>query len=69
MKILKLPTYWTAEEADTIYNLLDDLKTIVWDHYGDEIQQMYQEIREEQLQLELEWEQEHGLPPYDEIPF
>ncbi len=48
MKTLKITTYWTAEQADCIYQLLGDLRSVLWDHYGDEIAQLYEEIRIEQ---------------------
>lgn len=45
MKILKIPVYWTAEEADCIYQLLGDLKEEVWRLYGEEIGQLYADLR------------------------
>ena len=50
MKILKITTYWSAEEADCIYQLLDELKEAVWAAYGEEILQMYQEMRDEKAE-------------------
>ena len=46
MKTLKITTYWSAEEADCIYQLLDELKEVIWQAYGEEILQMYQEMRD-----------------------
>ena len=43
MKTIKLVTYWTTEQAEDIYRLLDDLKSAVWQTYGDDIVKMYQE--------------------------
>ncbi len=37
MKITRLTTYWTADEADAVLSLLDDLRGRLWDTYGDEI--------------------------------
>ena len=65
MKILKMTTYWTAEEADCIYRLLEELQSIVWENYGDDITKMYQLIRAEQLEMERDIEE---TTP-DEIPF
>ncbi len=48
MKTLKITTHWTAEQADCIYQLLGDLRSVLWDHYGDEIAELYEEIRLEQ---------------------
>ena len=48
MRTLKITTYWTSEQADCIYQLLGDLRSELWDHYGEEIAEMYEEIRVEQ---------------------
>jgi hypothetical protein len=37
MKITRLTTYWTADEADAVLSLLDDLRDRLWDTYGDQI--------------------------------
>ena len=44
MKTITLVTHWTAEQADDIYQLLDDLKLAVWQSYGEDIVKMHQEI-------------------------
>ncbi len=52
MKIMRITTHWTAEEADCIYQLLEDFKAVVWEHYGDEIVEMHRAIRLEQQKTE-----------------
>lgn len=47
MKIMKLTTYWSAEEANTVYEFLEVLKEAVWDVYGDKIVAMHRAIHEE----------------------
>lgn len=37
MKITRLPTWWTAEEADSVITFLDDLRDSLLDQYGEEI--------------------------------
>lgn len=37
MKITRLPTWWTAEEADTVITFLDDLRDCLIDQYGEDI--------------------------------
>ncbi len=37
MKITRLPTWWTAEEADTVVAFLDDLRDSLLDQYGEQI--------------------------------
>ncbi len=69
MKILKMTTHWTAEEADCMFRLLDEFQSAIWESYGDEIERLYQTNREEQLQLEMEWELEREASSLDEIPF
>lgn len=48
MKILKLTTHWTAEEADCIYGLLDTFKSAIWQAYGEDIVNMHKDIANEQ---------------------
>ena len=64
MRILKMTTHWTAEEADCIYSLLEELQSIVWENYGDDITKMYQLMRDEQLEMERDIED-----IINEIPF
>jgi len=64
MRILKMTTHWTAEEADCIYRLLEELQSIVWENYGDDITKMYQLMRDEQLEMERDIED-----IINEIPF
>lgn len=40
MKTLKMHRYRTTEEADKIYQLLEELKEANWQAYGGEIQTM-----------------------------
>ena len=63
MKILKITTHWSTEEADTIYRLLDDVQSAIWESYGKDIEQLYQPYREEPMELEIE------EIVWDEIPF
>ena len=52
----------TAEQADCIYQLLGDLRSVLWDHYGDEIAELYEEIRVEQQERPDSVEVNHELP-------
>jgi hypothetical protein len=45
MKVLRIPVYWTAEEADSIYQLLCELKEEVWRLYGEEIGQLHADLQ------------------------
>ena len=67
MKILKMTTHWTTEEADCIYRLLDEFRCAIWESYGNNIELLYQAQREEQLRILIEREREAS--PMDEIPF
>lgn len=40
MKITRLTTYWTADEADTVVAFLDELRDILWECYGEQITDM-----------------------------
>ncbi len=50
MKTLRITTHWTTEQADDIYQLLDDLKSAIWQSYGEDIVEMHREIAFEQKQ-------------------
>jgi hypothetical protein len=62
MKTLKITTYWTAEQADCIYQLLGDLRSELWDRYGDEIAELYEQMRVEQRQYQDSVEINHEFP-------
>ena len=61
MKILRITTHWTTEEAECIYHLLSELQSVIWQNYGEDIDHMYDLIREEQLEMDEAY--------FDEIPF
>ena len=65
MKILKITTHWTTEEADCIFSFLDELQSMIWENYGNDLAPMYQQMGEEQQIIELEVEETLN----DEIPF
>ena len=67
MKILKMTTHWSTEEADCIVRLLDEFQSAIWESYGKDIEQLYQSHREEQLELNREKGKEAS--PLDENPF
>lgn len=48
MKILRITTHWTPEEADCVYQFLDDLKEAIWQRYGEDILDLYKTIPDEQ---------------------
>jgi hypothetical protein len=62
MKTLKITTYWTAEQADCIYQLLGDFRSELWEHYGDEIAELYEQMRVEQQEYQDSTEINHELP-------
>lgn len=54
MKTLKLVTHWTPDEAASIYDMLDQVKTAIWEAYGNDITEAYKEMaRSQEQQLEL----------------
>jgi len=48
MKTLKITTHWTPEEADCIYQFLDDFKSVLWENYGEDMVQMHKANQDEQ---------------------
>ncbi|MEY8216668.1 MAG: hypothetical protein RPR97_19555 [Colwellia sp.] len=49
MKIIKLTTHWTTEQADDIYVLLYAFKAAIWQTYGEDIIKMHQEVANEKV--------------------
>jgi len=45
MKILKITTHWSAEEAEGIYQLLDEFKDEIWKSYGEDILELHETMR------------------------
>ncbi len=48
MKTLRVTTHWTTEQAEDMYMLLDDLKSAIWQSYGEEIVTMHRDMAFEQ---------------------
>jgi hypothetical protein len=52
VKTLRITTHWTTEQAEDIYMLLDELKSAIWQSYGEDIGTMHREIAFEQKKEE-----------------
>ena len=63
MKILKIPVWWTTEEAENILLFLDGLSNVIGQVYGEQIQQMHRARQQEQNERVQENDGN------DEIPF
>jgi hypothetical protein len=50
MKIMKLPAYWGAGDAQLVISFLDDLRDLLVDTYGDEIINMHQHLTKNDTQ-------------------
>ncbi len=48
MKTLKITNHWTPEEADCIYQFLDDFKEALWESYGEDMVRMRKANQDEQ---------------------
>ena len=57
-----VPAYWTPEQALAVVELLDDLRELIWDHYGP---QLLDEIRDDRQPPPSD---QSGSPP-DDPPF
>ena len=67
MRILKISTWMTPQEAETVCALLDELREAICQEYGEEIAEMHREI---QRQQEEKNKRPDDLIPFnDEIPF
>ena len=47
MKIMKLPAYWDAADAQLVISFLDDLRDLLVDIYASEIINMHQQLAED----------------------
>lgn len=63
MKILRITTHWSAEEAECVYQLLDEFKDALWQSYGEDILEMH---KTRQLEKQNDGECRN---PNDELPF
>jgi hypothetical protein len=50
-----IPAHWSPEEALAVFELLDDLRDKIWDHYGLPLQQLLAE-------------QQQTAPPHPTLP-
>jgi hypothetical protein len=59
---IEVPTYWTAEEALAVFELVDALHDRIWSIYHDELQDLFRQQR-----------QSHTAEPFqiddDDLPF
>jgi len=65
MKVTRLTTYWSPDEAATVIDFLDRLRDALWETYGEQITRMHQEEYEQRTQGS------NSCPPGfdDDIPF
>jgi hypothetical protein len=40
---LQIPTYWTAEQAFAVFQLVDELREAIWQCYSIQIQDQYRD--------------------------
>jgi hypothetical protein len=52
MKVLKMTTHWTTQEAAVVYEALGLLKTAIWESYGSDIREMHINIAQDQKEME-----------------
>ena len=50
MKVTRLTTYWTVDEADTVIDFLDGLRDALWETYGEQITTMHREAYDNRIQ-------------------
>ncbi len=48
MKILKIPVWWSAQEAEGVLLFLEELRMVISHTYGEEIQKMHRTLLQEQ---------------------
>jgi len=65
MKVTRLTTHWTIEEAATAIDFLDTLRDALSETYGEQIAQMHREAYDDQIQDTNQYE----IPFDDDPPF
>ena len=50
MKVTRLTTYWTIDEAATAIEFLDILRDALWETYGEQITEMHREAYDNRFQ-------------------
>jgi len=50
MKVTRLTTYWTIDEAATAIEFLDILRDAFWETYGEQITEMHREAYDNRFQ-------------------
>ena len=65
MKVTRLTTYWSLDEAAAVIDLLDRLRDALWETYGEQITRMHREDNDNRAQDINQCE--IGLD--DDIPF
>ena len=50
MKVTRLTTYWTINEAATAIEFLDILRDALWETYGEQITDMHREAYDNRFQ-------------------
>jgi len=62
MKVLKIPVWWSAAEAEQIGLFLEELRQVIGQAYFDEIQQMHRAIQNEQKKQQTDYCAEEAPP-------
>jgi len=65
MKMTRLTTYWSIDEAATVIDFLDILRDALWETYGEKITEMHHEACDNRIQDTNQCE----LGFDDDIPF
>jgi hypothetical protein len=47
-----IPAYWTPEQALAVVELLEDLRNLIWSHYGAQLHDEYREQYGDPLQFD-----------------
>ncbi len=64
MANIKLPTYWSSKQALAVYELLDDIQSLIWRVYSEELIMEEMQTQKDTMRESFET---HDFE--DEIPF
>lgn len=71
MKIVKIPTVWTPEQADSMYRFIQSIQASIWYTYQDELQSQYRRMSGQSVERKPDAEEpnDDGEIFDDDMPF
>jgi len=69
MTTIQIPSHWSAEQALAVWEFLDEIASLVWDHYELPLVKLIRAEFQQDDQYQHDISQLDLFDPDDEIPF